>query len=105
MENAQKIDMKSSEFQPKNKFILVDPVPLEKGEETSESGIVIAIKQNASVFDRPTIGKVIATGADVSDMNVGDTIVWPKTDGIDLAFDDGEFILLRDESVIGFKKS
>lgn len=104
MAGAQKIGIESKDFQPRNDLILVKPVALEKGEETTDSGIVIAITQNQSITDRPTSGEVISHGTDCAGINVGDMVIWPETDGIDLTFNDGEFMLLREPSIIGFKK-
>ena len=104
MSKAQKVEILSSEFQPKNEYILVKPAEMAKGEQTTESGIVIAIRQNTSALDRPTSGTVLAVGSDITDINAGDFILWPNTDGLDLEFTDGVFVLIRYKSVIGSKK-
>jgi len=101
--SKQRIYLNSSEFKPMDELILVKPESL-KNEEVSESGIVIAINQNQSVIDRPTSGVVIDFGEAVKSVNLNDMIIWPGTDGIDLEFNDGEFLLLREESIIGTKK-
>lgn len=104
MSQTQKVDILSTEFQPKNEYILVKPVELERGEKKTESGIVIAIQQNTSTLIRPTSGSVIAVGKDIDDIKEGDFILWPGTDGLDLEFTDGAYMLLRYKSVIGSKK-
>jgi co-chaperonin GroES (HSP10) len=101
---AQYVGIASTEFQPKNNYVLVNPVELEKGEKTTESGLIIAIAQNQSTLDRPTSGTVIAVGNDIEDLKEDMFIMWPMTDGIDLEFTDGIFMLLRYESIIGSKK-
>ena len=95
---TQKVDFKSTEFQPKNEFVLVGPFELKK-EETLASGIVVV--NELSVTDRPTSGEVIAVGKDIDDIDVGSVILWPNTDGIDLEFTDGVKTLLRYKSIIG----
>jgi len=104
MSQSQVVQIASTEFQPKNEFILVKPVKLEKGEKKTESGLIIAINQNKSALDRPTVGDVVAVGADIEDISEGDVVLWPKTDGLDIEFVDGEFLLLRYTSIIGMKK-
>lgn len=100
--NSQKVDILSTSFQPKNEYILVKPVELPT-EEKTESGLIISLKN--SVLDRPTSGTVIAVGSDIDDISSGDFILWPSTDGLDIDFTDGAFMLLRYKSVIGTKKA
>ena len=101
MAKTQKVQIKSSEFQPKNEFILVQPEELQS-EGVTESGIVFVTEHSPS--DRPTSGTVIAVGKDIDDISEGDYIMWPNTDGIDLGFTDDDCVLLRYESVIGTKR-
>lgn len=103
-QRMQRVKINSTKFQPRNEYILVKPVELDKGEETTESGIVLSFSQNNSIVDRPTTGEVVEIGKDIEDIEKGMFVVWPETDGIDLEFDDGEFMLLRDTSIIGIKK-
>lgn len=98
--SIQEINLKSTEFQPKNEFILVKPVEIQ--ERVTESGLVIAIKP--SVLDVSTSGTVVNVGKDIEDISEGDFIIWPASDGIELRFTDGLFRLLRYKSVIGSKK-
>lgn len=104
MAGSQKINLESTEFQPRSEYVLVKPKELEKGEKATESGIVFAITQNQSITDRPSNGEVIAVGTDVEGIEEGMFVIWPETDGIDLEFDDGDFLLIRDKSIIGSKK-
>lgn len=103
----QEIKIKSSDFQPLSEYLLVKVDDVER-EEMSNGGIVLQYKK--SVTQRPCAGKVLAVGKDCADLSVGDYIVFPDTDGIDVKFLDSdtskefEFILLRYKSVIGKSK-
>lgn len=101
--SKQKVYIESTEFQPKNEFILVKPEEL-KTEETTSSGLVISLNKNNRALDRPTSGRVIAVGKDIEDIPVGTFVFWPTTDGIDFEFNDGDFMLLRYASILGSKK-
>lgn len=101
MSKTQRIYFKSEEFQPRNDLLLVEPIELKK-EEITEGGIII--QNDFSSTDRPTSGRVVAVGkeiTDVSDIKPGSIVLWPNTDGIDLEFDDGVRTLLRYETIIG----
>jgi co-chaperonin GroES (HSP10) len=100
----QQVSINSTEFQPKNEYILVKPESVNHGEKSTKSGIVFAMAAQATSTERPTSGYVIAKGSDIDDINDGDFILWPNTDGLDIEFDDGEFVLLRYKSVIGSKR-
>lgn len=103
MSPRQEIKIQSTEFQPRNTFILVKPEEL-VSEKTTQGGIIIPMN-NRSVTERPTSGIVIGVGEGVEDINEGDFVIWPNTDGIDFEFNDGHFMLLRYESIIGSKKA
>lgn len=98
--SIQEINIKSTEFQAKNEYILVKPV--EVHEKVTESGLVLAFKP--SVLDVSTSGTVVNVGKDITDIQEGDFIIWPASDGLELQFLDGLFRLLRYKSVIGTKK-
>lgn len=99
--SKQKVPLKSSEFQPKSEYALVKPA--EQKEETTSGGIVLPTL-NKSALDRPSSGEVISVGSDITDIAPSDFILWPDTDGLDLQFQDGDFVLLRYKSIIGSKK-
>ena len=101
--SIQRVKIKSTEFQPKNEYVLIKPEELDK-EETTETGLVLISNANTSIVDRPTSGTVVSVGNDIEDIKVGMFILWPGTDGLDLEFDDGVFLLLRYKSIIGSKK-
>lgn len=104
----QEIKMLSSEFQPRGKYIFVKP-DIVNLEVKTNAGIIISSKK--SVTDRPVSGVILAVGNEVEDLKAGDYVIFPATDGIDLKFEDSDtlieqpqFMLLRNESIIGFKK-
>lgn len=99
--STQEINIKSTEFQAKNEYILVKPVEIQ--EKVTESGLVLAFKP--SVLDVSTSGTVVNVGKDITDIVEGDFIIWPASDGLELQFLDGLFRLLRYKSVIGSKKA
>ena len=100
--SAQRVYLKSTEFQPQQDLILIKVVELHQ-EENSASGLILSIKKE-SVTHRPTSGEVISKGSKVENVEIGDFVFWPTADGIDFEFDDGNFLLLRDASIIGTKK-
>lgn len=101
--NKQRVQFKSHQFQPKNEYVLVKPQELQK-EEKSDSGIVLSLGNQKSSLIRPSTGRVVSVGADIDDIQEDMLIIWPETDGLDLAFDDGDYMLIRYKSVIGMKK-
>ena len=92
-----------SEFNPLQDFIVAKPVELAKGEEITESGLVLSMSQNNGVSDRPTYGEVISVGPETKNIKVGYTIYWPMQDGLDMEFKDGNFAMFRENSIIGYK--
>lgn len=94
------IDMQSSDFECFSKYVLVDPVEPEK-EEKTESGLVVSLTKTL-IDSRPCTGTVVVSGDDK--IKKGDFVVFPTTDGLDCQFNDGVFMLLKVESLIGRKK-
>lgn len=99
--SKQRVYMNSNQFEPRGKLMLIKPGEL-KSEEVSESGLVISIRKE-SVIDRPSFGEVVAVGNE-AEYKIGDKLFWPQTDGIDFEFDDGNYVLIRNESIIGREK-
>ena len=99
---TQTVNIKSTEFQPTNDFILIRPEQ-EPPEKVSDGGIIM-LNNKTSVVERPSSGVVIATGEEAKNVEIGAFLMFPMTDGLDIEFTDGEFMLLRYESIIGFKK-
>jgi len=104
MRRAQLVNLSSEEFKPKADSVLVK-VDKRIDEKTTESGIIIPLNIDTSSIDRETSGFVVSVGDDVVGYDVGTFVLWPETDGLDLDFLDGEFLLLRAESIIGSKKT
>lgn len=103
--SKQRVYINSVEFQPNDELILVKPVELKK-EEVTMSGIIVSTRKE-SVIDKSTSGVIISIGKAVNKINdfqIGDTVFWPNTDGIEFEFEDGDFLLLRDKSILGTKK-
>ena len=98
----QVINIDSSEFTPTGELVLVKPEALQS-EKVSSGGIIIPLQQMSVTSDRPTSGKVVRVGKDTNAVSVDDIVIWPNADGIEFEFNDGEFILLRQKSIIGFK--
>jgi len=100
---AQQVNLESNEFQPKNEYLLIKPAE-SMSEKTTDAGIIIPLMDKSAVTSRPTSGTVVAAGTDIVDIEIGDFVMWPSTDGLDLSFNDGEYILMRYKSIIGLKK-
>lgn len=96
----QEVPIKSTEFQPKKDMLLVKAEAFEK-EKKTEGGLIISISRSS--LERPTVGTIVEVGAEV-DLEVGAVVLWPQTDGLDIEFTDGDFVLLRYDSIIGSKK-
>lgn len=94
-------ELKSSEFIPLNEFLLVKPKEMDT-EEKSDFGIVLG--QNKSITNRAGSGHVISVGRDIKDITSADYVLFPNTQGIDIEFSDGKFLLLRYTDIIGMKK-
>ena len=96
----QRININSSEFVPQDEYVLVRPFETQK-EETTAGGIVLQVEETS--LSRPAHGEIISIGANVTLVpSVGEAF-WPETDGLDLKFDDGKFVLLRQKSIVGLK--
>ena len=88
----------SENFVAGKKYCLVKPV-IPNPVEESKSGIVIGLSKTL-MDSRPVTGTIISIGEN-SEYNKGDTVVFPSTDGLDFKFDDGQFLILKIESLIG----
>jgi len=103
MRRAQLVNLTSTEFKPKADSLLIK-VDKRIDEKTTDSGIIIPLNVDNSSIYRETAGVIQEVGDDVTGYGVGNFVLWPETDGLDLDFLDGEFLLLREESIIGSKK-
>lgn len=96
--------MKVEEFNVLQDFVIVKPIALDRGEVTSGTGLILDIEQNESIIDRPTTGVVITTGPDTKTVKIGDTLIWVEQDGMEMEFQNGVFLILRENSILGYKK-
>lgn len=80
-------------------LILVKPFELPKDEKI-ENNIIIETKQNQSVVDRPYVGSVIKSSSEK--FNINDTVFWYKNDGIDIEIQNIKYLILREDSILGF---
>ena len=101
--SIQRIYINHNDFQPTEGLVLVRPIELKK-EEVSSGGIITEIRKE-SVIERPTAGEVISVGKDCLNAEVGKIVFWDMQSGLDIEFDDGEFILIRDKTIVGTKKN
>lgn len=99
---TQRLYINSDEFIPTEGLALIKAIELKK-EETSTTGIILSIRKE-SVIERPTAGEVISIGKDCLNAEVGKIVFWDMQSGLDLEFNDGMFILIRDKTIVGTKK-
>lgn len=99
---TQRLYINSDEFIPTEGLALIKAIELKK-EETSSSGIILSIRKE-SVVERPTAGEVISIGKDCLNAGIGKIVFWDMQAGLDLEFNDGMFILIRDKTIVGTKK-
>jgi chaperonin GroES len=99
--------MAATSFTPLHDRILVRR--LEEGEIKLSSGIIIP----DSAKEKPQEGKVIAVGKGKSndegkvfplDVKAGDSILFGKYSGTEIKLDGEEFIIMREEEVLGIIK-
>jgi chaperonin GroES len=99
--------MAATSFTPLHDRILVRR--LEEGEIKLSSGIIIP----DSAKEKPQEGKVIAVGKGKSndegkvfplDVKAGDNILFGKYSGTEIKLDGEEFIIMREEEVLGIIK-
>ncbi|HEC1563809.1 TPA: co-chaperone GroES [Campylobacter upsaliensis] len=84
-------------FQPLGKRVLVKRV-----EETKTTASGIIIPDNAK--EKPLMGEVVAVSKEVSDIASGDKIVFAKYGGTELKLNDGEYLVLNLDDVLGILK-
>jgi len=89
---------KKINFLPLGKRVLV-----EREEETKTTASGIIIPDNASK-ERPSSGKVIAASAEVDEVKEGDTVVFTKYAGAEVALDDKKYLVLNTEDILGVIK-
>lgn len=85
-------------FEPLGKRVLVER---EEELKTTASGIIIP--DNASK-EKPSQGKVIAVSKEAEGLSVGDTVVFAKYSGSEIALDDKKYLVLNTEDILGIIK-
>ncbi|EHE0558409.1 co-chaperone GroES [Campylobacter upsaliensis] len=84
-------------FQPLGKRVLVKRV-----EETKTTASGIIIPDNAK--EKPLMGEVVAVSKEVSNIASGDKIVFAKYGGTEVKLNDGEYLVLNLDDVLGILK-
>lgn len=100
----------STNFEPMQNFIVVElydsAKDTKKAEEVTDSGLVLSLaKEKSVVNDRPVYGKVQKVGPDCKTIIPGMEIFWDITRGQDISFKNGEYILLYEEAVLGYRSA
>ncbi|WP_289242942.1 co-chaperone GroES [uncultured Campylobacter sp.] len=85
-------------FEPLGKRVLVER---EEELKTTASGIIIP--DNASK-EKPSQGKVVAVSKEAEGLSVGDTVVFAKYSGSEIALDDKKYLVLNTEDILGIIK-
>ncbi len=99
----------STKFTPMHDLIVVKPYESfggKKEEEVSASGLVISLaKEKSVIHDRPVFGKVISVGANCKIIRPEMEIFWDITRGQEIEFKNGEFLILQEETILGFRNA
>jgi len=97
----------SNKLTPMQDFILVKPSTSTKGkkeEETTESGLVLSLaKEKSVVHDRPTHGIILSCGPDCKIVKAGMEVFWDVSRGQDMFLKDGEFVMLMEQGILGYR--
>ena len=84
-------------FQPLGKRVLVERL---EDVKTTASGIIIP--DNAK--EKPLSGKVLAVSSEVEGVSVGDSVVFAKYGGTEVALDGKTYLVLKIDDVLGVLK-
>lgn len=84
-------------FQPLGKRVLVERL---EDVKTTASGIIIP--DNAK--EKPLSGKVLAVSSEVEGVSVGDSVVFAKYGGTEVALDGKTYLVLNIDDVLGVLK-
>jgi len=84
-------------FQPLGNRVLVERI---EDAQTTASGIIIP--DNAK--EKPSQGKIVAKGSDVEELNEGDTVVFGKYSGNEIALDGSEYLIMDADDIFGIIK-
>ena len=69
---------------------------LEKKERTTQSGIILASDDK----DKPAIGKVLAIGPKVENIDLEDRVVYQSYSGTKVVLDEKEFLLIQAKHIL-----
>jgi len=86
-------------IRPLNDRVLIKPAD---AEETVKGGIIIP----DSAKERPQEGKVVAVGPGKSEeekmsVKIGDKVIYSKYAGTELKFDNEDYLLMREDDILG----
>ena len=81
-------------IKPLGKRILIQEV---KQEEVTKSGIVLP---GTASKEKPIIGEVLAVGDDVSEVKVGEKVIYEKYTGTEVKDEDVEYLLIDMKNVL-----
>lgn len=81
-------------FKPLMDRVLAELV---EDEKKTESGIIIP----DTAKEKPQKGKVVAVGEDVELVQEGDEILFAKYSGNELKFDNKDYIILKEDEILG----
>lgn len=84
-------------FQPLGNRVLVER---KEDAQTTASGIIIP--DNAK--EKPSQGTIVAVGGDVEEISVGDSVVFGKYSGNELALDGTDYLILDADDIFGIIK-
>lgn len=89
-------------------FHLTKGLCLIKPDETSDTlelqnGIIYEVDREKSIIYRPCSGTLIK-GSDSISNNGCYRVFFPSTNGLDVKFSDGDFIILQEKDIVGFQK-
>lgn len=88
--------MKADEFSALGDRVLVKP---DEVAEKKVSGIIVP----ANAQEKPLTATVVSVGQGVSEPSIaeGQTILYSKYGGMEVTFDEGPYLLLREQDVLG----
>lgn len=69
---------------------------LEKEERTTKSGIILTSEEK----DKPAIGKVLATGVDVTGLKEGDRVIYQTYSGTKVTLDDVQYLVIQAKNIL-----
>lgn len=81
-------------FRPLGKRVLVQR---KEAEEKTASGIILV----DSAKEKPNTAEVKAIGSEVSELKVGDTVLFEQYRGTDFSLDGEDYLILDIENIIG----